>query len=322
MNQQPTPVFIVGSGRSGTTITATLLSQLPRVQIAKETGYIGQNVSLLQEIANPESLQQLIQSTNSWLAQNHWENRASAEGFHKFCVRHQVHGASAYIHYVWQLDSPKPWEELSFIGDNTPLYVMAIPAIQELMPNARFIHVVRDPRDVVTSMLKMRFGADDIVIAAMEWHLYLGCWLMAERIVPEERRMEFRYEDLCVAPFETLSRMARFLNHTDADAGSALERHAAAGNKQHTGFEKVAVVSHHTRLTEPLAASRVGRYQSELSADQIQAIEEIAQYGMLACGYQPTKWHMHPLVREDRIRLLRAMLNDFVRRCLKRLRGR
>lgn len=92
-----------------------------------------------------------------------------------------------------------PWHELSFIGDNTPLYVLAIPAIQDLMPNARFIHMVRDPRDVVCSVLKMRFGADDVVVAAMEWHLTLGCWLMAERIVSADRRMECRYEDLCTA---------------------------------------------------------------------------------------------------------------------------
>jgi len=321
MSQHPTPVFIIGSGRTGTTITASLLSHLPGVQIAKETGYIAQNLALLQDITNPESLNRLIEETNSWLKHNQWKNQASLDEFQQFCTQNDIQGASAFIHYIWQLDSPKLWHELSFIGDNTPLYVMAIPAIQKLMPNSRFIHMVRDPRDVVCSILKMRFGADDPRVAAMEWHLYLGCWLMAERVVSADRRMECRYEDLCTAPEETFAGLAKFLNHTEADAVAALAQHATDGSKPATGFEKVATVAHHTRLTEPISPSRVGRYKSELTAAQIQAIEEMAQYGMLAYGYEPSKWHVHPLIREDRISICKSMIRDVLNRCLKRLRG-
>ena len=321
MSQHPTPVFILGSGRSGTTITASLLSHLPGVQIAKESGYIAQNLALLQDITKPESLNRLIEKTNSWLKQNQWENRASVEDFQRFCGQNDIHGASAFIHYIWQLDSPKPWHELSFIGDNTPLYVMSIPAIQKIMPSARFIHMVRDPRDVVCSIVKMRFGADDLVVAAMEWHLYVGCWMMAERVVSADRRMECRYEDLCTAPEPTFAGLARFLNRTEADAAAALAQHAAGGSKSKTGFEKVATASLHSRLTEPLSPNRVARYRSELTAAQIQAVEEIAQYGMLAYGYEPTKWHVHPLLREDRISICKSMMRDIFNRCLKRLRG-
>ena len=322
MSQHPTPVFILGSGRSGTTITASLLSQLPGVQIAKETGYIGQNLTLLQDIGIPESLNRLIEETNSWLKDNQWENRASLDEFQRFCRQNDIHGASAFLHYVWQLDSPKPWHELAFIGDNTPLYVMAIPAIQKLLPNARFIHMVRDPRDVVCSMLKMRFGADDPAVAAMEWQLYVGCWMMAERLVSADRRMECRYEELCTSPEQTFADLAKFLNHTEADAAAALAQHAGDGSKSNTGFEKVASVSHHARLTEPLSPNRVARYRSELTTAQIQAIEEMAQNGMLAYGYEPSKWHIHPLIREDRNSICKSMFRDLVNRGLKRLRGK
>ena len=322
MSQHPTPVFVLGSGRSGTTITASMLSHLPRVQIAKETGYIGQNLALLHDIANPDSLHRLIHEVNSWLTHSHWEHLASLEGFQRFCHEYDIHGSYAFIHYVWQLDSPKPWHELSFIGDNTPLYVLAIPAIQALMPNARFVHVVRDPRDVVTSTLKMRFGADDHVVAAMEWHMSLGCWLMAERLVAADRRIEFRYEDLCLSPHETMTGLSRFLNHTDAEAAAAIDRQLSQRSENQTGFEKVAESSHHTRLTEPLAPSRVGRFKSELTAAQIQAIEEIAQDGMLAYGYELTGRREHPLLRENRISILKAVVRDFAKRCYKRLRSR
>lgn len=322
MSQHPIPVFILGSGRSGTTITASLLNHLPGVQIAKETGYIGQNLALLQDIANPHALSRLIREVNSWLEKERWEHTVSVQGFRDFCQHYQFFGSAAFIHYVWQLDSRVPWHELSFIGDNTPLYVLAIPAIQDLMPNARFIHMVRDPRDVVCSVLKMRFGADDVVVAAMEWHLTLGCWLMAERIVSADRRMECRYEDLCTAPEQTMAHLAKFLNRTESDAAAALAQHSTDGSMSATGFENVANVAHHMRLKEHVSPSRVGRYKSELSAAQIQAIEEIAQYGMLAYGYEPSGWHEHPLVRENRIRLLKSMIKDFAKRSVKRLRGK
>ena len=199
---------------------------------------------------------------------------------------------------------------------------MAIPVIQQLMPDAKFIHVIRDPRDVVTSMLKMRFGADDPVIAALEWHVMLGCWLMSERLVAADRRTEFRYEDLCTAPQETMTRLAKFLNHTEAEALTALTNQTSAGSKQTTGFETVAAVEHHMRLIEPVAASRVGRYKSELTAAQIQSIEAITQYGMLAYGYEPSQWHDHPLVWEDRMSLLKSMLRDIAKRFSKRIRGK
>ncbi|MFN8706254.1 MAG: sulfotransferase family protein [Planctomyces sp.] len=323
MLHHPTPVFILGSGRSGTTITASLLSNLPGVQIAKETGYLARSLTQLKNISDPRALDLLVREVNLWLETEHWDNRASVRGFQEFCDRYGISGSTAFIHYVWQLDSNIPWHELSFIGDNTPLYVMAIPAIQELMPDARFIHMVRDPRDVICSILKMRFGADDAVAAAMEWHLYLGCWLLAERNIPADQRMECRYEDLCNAPGETMARLAGFLNFTKADADAALTQHAADGRKNAAvGFEKVATASHHTRLREPISPSRVGRFRSELTTAQIQAIEEIAQYGMLAYGYEPFEWHEHPLVRENRIPILKSMIRDVVNRALKRIRGR
>lgn len=313
----PTPVFILGSGRSGTTVTASLLNRFPRVHIAKETGYIGLEVERLRTVNDPASLRALIESVNSWLSKEQWEIQASEQGFRDFCDRYLISGGRAFIHYVWQLDSPVPWGELDFIGDNTPLYVMAIPAILEFFPDARFIHMMRDPRDIVCSIVRMRFGADDLVTAAMEWHLYVGCWLMAERIIPAANRTECRYEDLCTSPEEAVGKLADFLGRPRAEATAAIAAHAS-GATDDPRFRKVATLQHHTRLAEPLNAGRIARFRKELTADQIRIIEEIAQYGMRAYGYEPTRWHTHPLMREDRMYLFKAMIRDMSRRIYKR----
>lgn len=322
MTHQPIPVFILGSGRSGTTITAALLNQLPGIQIAKETGYISEALPQLLQFDPLSDLSGLFTEINSWIAAHHWTHRASLEDFQNFCSRHGVSGGSSLIHYVWQLDSETPWEQLSFIGDNTPLYVLAIPALLQLMPTARFIHLVRDPRDVICSIRKMKFGANDTRVAAMEWHTYLGSWLMAERFIPAEQRIEIRYEDLCVQPLDTVTRLAEFLGRTRADAEAALKAHESGASRPRTGFEAVAAVSHHTRLSEPISPSRVGRFRTELTQSEIRTVEEMTYFGLRAYGYPVDEFRPHPLLSENRPMLLKAMLRDLASRCFRRLRGR
>ena len=318
MNNSPVPIFILGSGRSGTTVTASLMNRLPGVHIAKETGFLGQSVDLLRDIANPESRRRLIDVVNSWLTVEKWSGRASEEGFADFCQRHQLCGPAAFIHYVWQIDSPIPWEQLSFIGDNTPLYVLSIPWLLEIFPDARFVHMVRDPRDVVCSVLSMRFGADDPVVAAMEWHHALGCWLMAERLIPQENRIEIRYEDLCLSAEPTLLKLMTWLG-CDATKSNVEEliRHGRDG--VNASFQTVAELPHHQRLQQPLNTGRIGRYRSELSPVDIARIEAVAQNAMLACGYQPASWQVNPYATEDRVAQAQAMIRNLVKRGIRRL---
>ena len=318
MKRQPTPLFILGSGRSGTTITASLLNRMPGIHIAKETGYIGQNIALLRNIETPSSLQRLISEVNSWLTVEQWQARADLSDFQSFCLTHGIAGASAFIHYVWQLESSTSWDQLEYIGDNTPLYVTCIPAILELMPNARFIHMVRDPRDVVCSIVKMRFGADDPVLAAMEWHATIGCWLMAERMIDSSRRIECHYESLCGDPAMTMQRIAGFLGRGEHEAHKAVALHAA-NSRELPSFGNVAGLPHHARLLEPLNSQRVGRYLRELTKPQIERIEEILQYGLFAYGYQISEWRAGPMSKEDRLQLTLATIRDIMKRVLRRV---
>lgn len=321
VNKSPVPVFILGSGRSGTTVTASLLNRLPGVHIAKETGFIGQSVELLRDVSSLKSRQQLIKVVNSWLVAEKWSGRASEAEFTDFCQKHQLSGPTAFIHYIWQIDSTVPWEKLSFIGDNTPLYVLSIPWLLELFPNARFVHLVRDPRDVVCSVLSMRFGADDPVVAAMEWQHALGCWLMGERQIPPENRIEIRYEDLCLSAETTLRKLMTWLGG-DATTANVAELVSHDKDAADTSFQAVAELPHHRQLQQPLNTGRIGRYRSELSRVDIARIEAVVQNGMLACGYQPAAWQVNSYATEDRISQAQAMLRNLLKHGIRRLTGK
>ncbi len=319
-NKQPQPVFVLGSGRSGTTLTASLINRLPRIHIAKETGFVSHARTALTQTGDPAALNALISLTNSWLMAEQWTNFATAAGLREFSSRYGLSGAPAFLNYIWQLDCNVAWHDLTYIGDNTPSYVFDAPMIDQLLPNAKYIHVVRDPRDVVCSVLRMRFGANDAVIAALDWHCWIGAWMMAERTIPAERRMELRYEDLCLDPLTQLTRVSKFLGGTPEEAAQAIRRHLEKSADETREFDSVARLQHHTRLKEPISGRSIGRYRTELTPKQIRSIEEVAQNGMLAFGYTPGQWHASPIVMERRVHILMSGLNDLFRRVFRRLR--
>src|SRR5205807_2863750 len=54
-------------------------------------------------------------------------------------------------------------------GDKTPSYVRCLRQLADLFPESRFIHIVRDGRDVALSILELDFGAATIDEAELEW---------------------------------------------------------------------------------------------------------------------------------------------------------
>ena len=54
-------------------------------------------------------------------------------------------------------------------ADKTPHYVSHLPRLAARFPEARFVHVVRDGRDVALSLLEVPWGPDAIEDAALHW---------------------------------------------------------------------------------------------------------------------------------------------------------
>lgn len=55
------------------------------------------------------------------------------------------------------------------VAERTPLHVYHLPLIAEVYPEARFVHIVRDGRDVARSLVAQEWGPDSISEAAEEW---------------------------------------------------------------------------------------------------------------------------------------------------------
>lgn len=85
-------------------------------------------------------------------------------------------------------------------GDKTPTFVLHIRQLAALFPEATFIHVVRDGRDVALSLLEKSWGPTTISDAALHWRLHVHRGMQAGRHLERGRYHEIRYEDLVEDP--------------------------------------------------------------------------------------------------------------------------
>lgn len=112
-------------------------------------------------------------------------------------------------------------------ADRTPSNVLEIELLARWYPAARFIHLVRDGRDVVPSVVTMDFGPDDLASAALFWkRRVLAGRADGARLGPD-RYLEVRYEDLVADPEETLRGLCAFAGIEFDPA--MLEYHRRAG---------------------------------------------------------------------------------------------
>jgi len=145
-------------------------------------------------------------------------------------------------------------------------------------PAARFVHIVRDGRDLAASHLMTvpSWGYKTIRQAAEGW---LQVVSRPHLIAPPGRYLEIRYEDRVVSPRETTRRITGFLGIGWHDAmlrHSRYDHSLVARPWGHPAAEAAA---------RPIAPDRIGRYRLDLTAAQIGEFEQIAGAELERLGY-------------------------------------
>lgn len=96
-------------------------------------------------------------------------------------------------------------------ADKTPRYVLSIPPLAELFPEAVFVHIVRDGRAVALSLRDVEWGPTSIGDCARFWKKRVVAWRSAARSLGPGRCLEVRYEELVTNPEETARQVCRFI---------------------------------------------------------------------------------------------------------------
>ena len=86
------------------------------------------------------------------------------------------------------------------------------------LPDSKFVHIVRDGRDVALSHETYRYGLATLVEVAEKWQQELRCSIRMGRLLGPERYYIVRYEDLVRSPESSLQALCRFLGIPYSDS--------------------------------------------------------------------------------------------------------
>lgn len=114
------------------------------------------------------------------------------------------------------------------IAERTPWHVEHLPLIAEIYPDARFVHIVRDGRDAVRSLVHWYWGPTTVRDAAAEWRRSVEAGRAAAPALGE-KLLEVRYEDLLADLRESVERIYAHVGLVGSVA-SALEASEQADN--------------------------------------------------------------------------------------------
>jgi len=169
--------------------------------------------------------------------------------------------------------------------EKTPKHVHHIAFIRRLCPEAKFVGMVRDSRDVCNS-LKKRFGS--ISLGIKRW---LDDNESLRAVADTTWCHVVRYEDLISAPQEILARLMEFLDEYPEPCQLTFHRNAAYGASQIPTFSDVPppdcdnTALRKWQINQPLFDGR-GKWENELSACEVKQVSDGTADLALKFGYR------------------------------------
>lgn len=272
-----TPVFLFGMERSGTTLLSMMVGAHPDMAVPLATtgmwfdffGRLGEYGRLSADTDLDRLVDDLLDHERIRL----WRTELDRERIRGAVRLGDFGSVVAAFHAEYARAHGKPrWANIDIATlDNMHL-------VNRWFPDARFVHIVRDGRDVAISNQTMPYGAGNIAECAEAWSRRITTSLRMGDILGPERYLAFRYESLVLEPQVTLGRICDFLGLPFTEQmlayGETVDARVPA-DKQWLWPE----------LKSPPQTSKVDRWRREMSENQRIVFEGIAGGTLREMGY-------------------------------------
>ncbi len=254
------PIFIGGAGRSGTTLLRVILDSHPAISCGPELKVLPLVADLWARFHG-----ELFPT----LSAHHLTQPRIAEIFATMVRSLLAEGRRA---------SGKPR-----IAEKSPDNVFYFAHLACLFPESPLVHVVRDGRDVVSSLLRQDWfhpetkerdpRTTDVRTAAQYWVTAIR----AGRLAAESSRhyVEVRYEDLVTSPEPTLRQLLFTIGEPFDASVLTHDRHA----------HELANESSRDQVRAPIHTRPIGAWRTRLTAEQQHVVLEVAGPTLETLGY-------------------------------------
>jgi hypothetical protein len=277
--------FVVGCGRSGTTMLRAMLDSHPLVAVPHESYFV---TPALRRRAGYEAGAGLDRSRLlEDLGRDDTFTRWQLDPELVRAVRDDeglrtVPDALTALYRAFATQAGK-----SRYADKTPRNVLHVDLIGRNLPDARFVHLVRDGRDVVPSMMGLPYFPDGFADAVMYWSDRVQTGRRAGRALGPDRYVEVRYEELVADPEATLRELCSFL---DLTFDEAMLRYYERADEVTVA---VTEVGHHQGLWQPPTPG-IRSWRATMSPHDQQVFEALAgptldEFGYGRSGLPPSR---------------------------------
>ena len=272
------PIFVVGVGRSGTTLLAAILDAHPRLSCGPETNVL---------CSWPENDARRILSPSAWpnravdylyaveqfgrpIPENYGVPRAAVESY-LATQRPSLRAIVSALPELFMAENGKTrWVE------KTPNHLLHVERIRQLFPTARIIRIVRDPRDVALSLEEMPWFPGTFIDGIQLWRRNDA---RSRRFFEtDEASYTLRYEDLVSDTEREMRSLCLFLGEDFEPQMLLRERSTRNVNRIGEPWK--------LKAAQPIDPSHVERWRGRLRPEQNAIAEAVVGDRMMALNYR------------------------------------
>jgi hypothetical protein len=269
--------FFVGCGRSGTSLLRAIFDSHPEMNVPRDTYFILGLASKRRRYERPEGfdVHAFVEDLTSGYDFTRWP-----VPFEEIADDLRAHPPQNYpdaIRQVFRVCAHKQGK--TRYGNKSPVHVRAIGDIAELFPEARFVHIIRDGRNVALSYLDVDFGPKTLEAGALRWRRHVTSGRKRGRRLGADRYSEVRYEELTEDPERTIKQLCAFL---DIAFDERMLRYYERSEDLYPGRE---TPKHHRNLAKP-PTKGMRDWRTQLTPDKVAAFEAIGGGLLTELGYE------------------------------------
>lgn len=274
------PVFVVGAARSGTTLLQSMIDAHPDIALVGELHFFDQILRLRESIPEPLDGKAIEPLRRGILTCHAVQFVPEIERALDLALpRLAADPRPTYGQLLRRmLEAFRELRGAGRVGEKTPTNIRYLPEIVALFPDARIVHILRDPRDSISSRIRYPFSSPSVIFNTLLWKIEMMLafdFRAAE--AGNERYMEVRYEDLVQDPERELRRVCRFIDVDYAEDMLAGHQRVDLMVKDEPWKEGVG---------KPVNSRSVGAWRQRLAPAEVGLIEAVGGAFVERTGYR------------------------------------